>query len=247
MNTARSALSSIMFSCQGDSVGNHKWVKRLMKGVFLEKPSLPRYQVTWDVSKVLDLLKTWALNDLLLLKFLTFKLVMLMGLLSGQRVQTLHLMDIRNIEFRNSVVIIRIGDLIKQSRPGFHIAEITLPAYEKDKNLCVYNTLLQYLKRTRYLRENHSKLLISYRTPFDKISKASVGRWLKETMFLAGVDTGVFGPHSVRSASVSRANLRNVPISTIIRTAGWASECMFRKYYDKPVSDAEIFGRSILN
>ena len=63
-----------------------------MKGIFESRPSLPRYQETWDVTVVLDYLSKLAPPEKLRLKDLTFKAVMLMALLSGQRRQTLHML-----------------------------------------------------------------------------------------------------------------------------------------------------------
>ena len=51
---------------------------------------------------------------------------MLFDLLSGQRGQTLYLIDIRNIEFRDNTVVVRIGDLLKSSSPTIHSGELVL-------------------------------------------------------------------------------------------------------------------------
>ena len=49
VNTARSALSSVITLRDDSSFGKHPMVKRLLKGVFEDKPSLPRYGKTWDL------------------------------------------------------------------------------------------------------------------------------------------------------------------------------------------------------
>ena len=215
-----------------------------MRGVFQERPALPRYQNTWDVSTVLECIKMWDPVDTISLKLLTFKITMLLMLLSGQRIQTIHLIDIDHVEFRKTVVVIRIPGLIKQTRPGFHMQEITLSEFVKDKRLCVVTVLKMYLKRTEGLRDGHRKLLISYMAPFQPVTKTSVGRWVKNVMKLSGIDTKIFLPHSVRSAAVSKAK---VPITTILKTAGWSKECTFRKFYQKPVNNTADFGLSILD
>jgi hypothetical protein len=68
----------------------------LLKGVFETKPALPRYTCIWDVEIVLKYLKNLGPNTELTLKLLTLKLVMLLGLLSGQRCQTLHSLNIED-------------------------------------------------------------------------------------------------------------------------------------------------------
>ena len=60
------------------------------------KPSLPRYASVWDVNIVLKYLKQIS-NDEMSLKDITLKLTMLPAVLTGQRCQTIHLLDISNI------------------------------------------------------------------------------------------------------------------------------------------------------
>ena len=55
MNTARSAISSIA-TISDMPAGKHPLVRRFLKGVFNKKPTLPCYNVTWDVQIVLDYL-----------------------------------------------------------------------------------------------------------------------------------------------------------------------------------------------
>jgi hypothetical protein len=49
---------------------------------------------TWDVNLVLDYLKTLSPVNILFLRTLSLKLVMLLDLITGQRVQTLHSLDL---------------------------------------------------------------------------------------------------------------------------------------------------------
>ncbi|CAH3032498.1 unnamed protein product [Porites lobata] len=58
LNTARSALSSIIVLDGNVTVGNHPLVQRFLKGVFQTRPAFPRYTTTWDTSIVLTDLKT---------------------------------------------------------------------------------------------------------------------------------------------------------------------------------------------
>ena len=45
VNTARSALSTILVVHESLTFGMHPLVKRFLKGVYEQKPSLPRYEV----------------------------------------------------------------------------------------------------------------------------------------------------------------------------------------------------------
>ena len=51
----------------------------------------------------------------------------------------------------------------------------------------------------------------------------------------AGIDTTKFKPHSTRAASTSAASRNAVPLENILTAACWKSDCVFAKYYKKPV------------
>ena len=52
INTARSALSSILTLQDHHTLGEHPLVTRFLKGIFELKPSLPLYSFVWDVGVV---------------------------------------------------------------------------------------------------------------------------------------------------------------------------------------------------
>ena len=98
INTARSAVSSIVTSPNNSSFGAQPMVCRFLKGVFELKPSLLKYKNIWDVNTVLTSLHP---PQDLTLKDLTYKTTMLLALLSGQRCQTLHLLSASCIILRS--------------------------------------------------------------------------------------------------------------------------------------------------
>lgn len=58
INTARSALSSVLILPNNITFGTHPLVAWFLKRVFELKPSLPRYSSIWDVSVVLQHLRS---------------------------------------------------------------------------------------------------------------------------------------------------------------------------------------------
>jgi len=56
LNTARCTLSTVCFTSEYYTFGQHPLDCRFIKGIFECRPSLPRYQETWDVTVVLDYL-----------------------------------------------------------------------------------------------------------------------------------------------------------------------------------------------
>lgn len=85
LNTARSALSTIVMIDGGTSFGSHHLVTRFMKGVFESRRPKPKYDKIWDVSVVLKHLSSLYPNEKLSLKELTHKVLMLILLVSSQR------------------------------------------------------------------------------------------------------------------------------------------------------------------
>ena len=144
MNTARSAFSLVVFSPEGCTFGNHPLVSRLLKGVFTKRPSLPRYHSVWDVGIVLKYLKTLHPLEDLHLRDLTLKITMLIALLSGQRCQTIHALDMSEMQVvchPNQQYVFQINKLLKTSRPGKHFSHLTLQAYPADEQLCIFKTI----------------------------------------------------------------------------------------------------------
>ena len=136
---------------------------------------------------------------------LTFKVVVLVLLVTGQRVQTLSLLSLNNmyVELEGKRITFTVTELMKQSRPGYRNPRIVLNSYT-DSDLCVVTYLLAYIQRTASLRSSLS-LFVSFRKPYLSVSKATLARWLKCVMKTAGIDVDIFKPHSIRSASTSAA------------------------------------------
>ena len=105
INTARSALSTIILPIAGIPFGKDPLVCRFLKGVFELKPCLPKYSRIWDVNKVLSYLKQSGPVSAMTLKDLTIKLATLLCLLTGQRCQTFHNIDVNFIQFTDAECI----------------------------------------------------------------------------------------------------------------------------------------------
>ena len=118
LNTARCALSSVILLDGNKTVGSHPLVNRFLKAVFNARPCVPRYQSILDTSLVLSYLKTFAPLESLSFKDLTFKLAMLIALVTGQRCQSLYLMDLASMQKNADHYKFVIGDLVKESAPG---------------------------------------------------------------------------------------------------------------------------------
>ena len=237
INTARSAISSFLNLCGKVNIHNNGRVSRFMKGVFNDRPALPRYKTTWDVGTVLCYLK--GIQDTTLLQ-LSCRLCILFLLLSAQRCQTLHLLEIDDIVLSSTQLIIHPNHMLKQTRPGYHLDSLVFKKYPQDASLCIVTCMEQYLKRTKYLRQGQ-KLMISTIKPHKAASQNTISRWVKLILSKAGIDRS-FTTHSTRAAASSMAKLKGVPLQTIMRSAGWSNAKTFAKFYEKPL---ELEGPSI--
>ena len=236
INTARSALSSVLILPNNRTFGAHPLVARFLKGVFELKPSLPRYSSIWDVSIVLQHLRSLGPPTQLDLKSLTKKRTMLLCLLTGQRCQTITKLDTAPMQELPGTIVFTIGDKLKTTRPGKHLAPIELLAYPRDESICVVSHLKQYIACTKSIRATHDTQLVS---------NSTVGKWAKSVLKDSGIDTGTFSGNSARPASTSYGALTGLTLAEILKAGGWTNAQTFAKHYHKPI---EVnFGASILS
>ena len=247
VNAARSALSTVLRDQTGTPFGQHHLVKRFMKGVFEKRPCFPRTTTVWSVSQVLDYLQTLGSAENISLKLLTQRLTFLLCLLAGQRVQTIHAFSLDDMVLDESTCIFSVNNILKTTKPGTHLKPIKYLAFSENKDLCVIDNIYCYLARTKHCRGNCRKLLISTVKPFQPVSRSTVSRWCKEVLSNAGVDIRVVGAHSIRSAATSYAKCKGLPLSVIMKAAGWTQETTFERYYNKTIENTDLnFGQFIL-
>ena len=151
INTASSALSSII-TINKVPCGKHPDVKRFMKGIFELRPTFPKYHMMWDVRKVFNYFRNLPVMSNLTLKELSLKLAMMLCLVSGgQRMKTIHLINLKDIKYVGEQVFIPIMEKIKQSKPGNHVYPLSFKTYPKDTKLCVVAHLKRYIELTQDL------------------------------------------------------------------------------------------------
>ena len=94
----------------GSGIGKNPLISRLLKGVFQSRaPQKPKYTEDWDVQ--IDFARSGIVKS----KGPSFKFLKLLLLVSGQRGQSIHMLDLNDNGFTFVVV-----NHLKQSRPGYH-------------------------------------------------------------------------------------------------------------------------------
>lgn len=244
LNSLRSAISLIA----GPFVGQDPRVKRLFKGIAEKRPTRPKYDFTWDPKIVLDYLESLGKNSDLSLEILTEKLVMLLALVTGQRMQALSLIKISNINRSGDTVQIRIPDTVKTSGRCRSQPLLTFPRCETRRSVCVVTTLESYIERTSQMRKSEDSLFLALKKPYKKVSSQTLARWVKKTLVKSGIDTTIFSAHSTRHASSSAAMRKGLEWDIIRKSAGWSKESQtFARFYNLPIStDGVSHARAIL-
>jgi len=212
-------------------------ITRFKKGVFNERPSLPRLTVVWDPQIVLDYYTKHKSNAEL--AFVTTKCVTLLALASSQRVSTLHSLKLSDVMFADTGtdLTITISELQKQSRPGYHLPPLQFSIFEPQE-LCIVRTLKQYIEIIEPLRVINpllTSLFVTHGKPYRNASKDTISRWIKDSIHKAGVPS-CFTAHSTRAASVSSMMGRGIDISSILKKAGWSNQNVLHKFYNKAIT-----------
>ncbi|XP_031336552.1 uncharacterized protein LOC116165927 [Photinus pyralis] len=139
LNSIRSALALLI----SPNVGSNDNVQRFFKGVYNLRPGRPKYDTTWDPQEVLRVLEKMTNSDITIER-LTKKLVMLLALSTGHRIQTLSLIKIDNIIKKSNAFEIKISDRIKTSGRQRTQPVLFVPYFKDKPQLCVASCLDSY-------------------------------------------------------------------------------------------------------
>ena len=233
ISTAKAALSSVI-TYHGKPLGQNYWVSQFMTGLARQLPRQPRYSEIWDPDVVLKFLKTWSPAKFLNLFQLSVKTILLILLVSGQRLQTITKLSLDNMTHRKRTFYFVITDNLKHSRGYSPATEVTCKNFPADARLCVENYLKAYLKRTEPIRTSRT-LFVTTTKPHGAATQATLARWVRLGLQKAGINTHKYGPGSTRAAAANKALRQGVPIQSILKNASWASKTTFTTWYKKPV------------
>ena len=228
------------------TVGSHKYVCRLLKGIYNERPATARYEDTWDVDLVLKYWKDMQVNANLSLKELTFKLIILIAVITAARIDTMSKLTLENMKRTQDSVILFLDKPLKQSKVGEKLQTLELKAFPSNRKISVVSVLEEYIQRTAPLRKSN-KLFVSLNSPHREVGKQSLARWIRSNLQNAGIDVQKYGPYSTRGASVSKAKAKFVPVDEILNTGGWKRRCTFSTFYDLKILKASSYAANVLS
>lgn len=225
-------------------------LKRFLKGIYNQRPSRPRYNSTWDPQPVLKFLASlFPLEDISNIH-LSMKLVTLLALITGHRLQTFTYICLGNICRYQDRLEIKITDKIKTSSSKNFQPLLVIPYFRENPNLCLASVIDFYILKTRNIRPtNTDKLILTVKKPIRPISSQRLSKWIKMTLEASSIDTTIFSGYSTRHAATSAAHRAGVSIEAIRKRAGWTqNSAMFAKFYNRPLcEDVSAFAKGVLN
>lgn len=237
-NTHRSALTFVAH----EQLSNNPIIRRFMKAIFKLRPSKAKYDNTWNPDVVLQHINGIADNSL---PFMAKKLVTLLLLASGQRLQTVQAIQRKNLVWTENTVKIFVPKMLKTSGPQRKSPVIVLPKLIDHPNICVFSCMQTYLDMTRSSKAG--ALFVSLKNQDNPVTTDTLARWTKDILKQAGINVETFSAHSTRHASVSAAARKNVQLDVIFASAGWTpGSLMFNNVYNRPLVDQAAYARSIL-
>ena len=234
INAAKSALSHIIFIPPYRKLTDHPLMTQYGKGVFNLRPPKPKLQMVWDVKIVFDYLKEKGTNGKLQDKELSQKLLILLLLLGGQRMNSIFNFDVNNMFINSECVVFSTSKVLKHSKPGRKLDQFTYRSFP-EKDLCVVDCLKEYLTR-RNLKVDSSvkKLFITLKAPYNEVSIDTLRRWIYD-LFSGSKLLKNFTPHSCRAAATSKAEKLNVNMDEILKQGCWKNLKTFKNYYAKEI------------
>ena len=181
----------------------------IWEGVFNLRPPRPKLQFVWVVKIVFSYLVEKGLNNILPDKLLSQKLLILLLLLSGQRMNTVFNFEVDNLFINAECAIFSPNKALKHSKLGRKLDQFTYRSFSQ-KELCVVETLQEYLTR-RKLRVDCSikKLFLTLKAPYHEASIDTLRRWIYD-LFSGSQWLKNFTSHSCRAAATSKAKKLNV-------------------------------------
>jgi len=184
LNSLYSAIALIFAVGDSDKIV----LKRFLRGVYKQRPSRPRYQTIWDPQPVLSYLsKFHPLSDITKTQ-LTMKLVTLLALITGHRIQTIASIRIQNINRFPDILEIRITNQIKISSPKNFQPLLVIPYFQDHPDLCLASVIDFYENCTKDARcsANTDLLILTIKKPIHPASSQRISKWIKIILSASG-------------------------------------------------------------
>ena len=243
--------NTLKFSSNLD-IGNDPVLSELIKSFNMQRPVNRPLAPKWDLAFVLSCLCKEPYEPLSTasLIHLSMKTAFLLTMATARRVSEIHAFSIDKEHLRFSSVDgsltlrTQVGFLAKNQLPFKAPDSIFIPRLPKshksnnfNRLLCPVRAVKIYLKRTKSIRGNRTRLFIPTKGNHD-INKSTISSWVKFTIkkaykSISNRHIPLFKPraHELRALSASWAYFNFIPLDEVIKAAVWSSSSTFAKFY----------------
>ena len=205
-----------------------------MRGVLRQRPPKSRLFPTWEVTLVLNHLKSWGETRSLSLKQLLMKTAFLLALVCYKRPA-----DLCNMAVQEGYWQLNMRGFSCQPL-GFGKTEVHNPSppiivdpFLEDPQLCPVYHLVRLEKKLSKLRSESAKQFwISAQKPHNPVSPRTMCRWLKQVITGSGALVG--SARDIRSVGASTAVQASLDIARILKSADWQRVSTLKRHYFKP-------------
>ena len=144
-------------------ISQHPSAIKYFKGSFTLKPPLPKISFVWDVQIMFEYFRSLGDNRQISDKHLSQKLLILLLLLGGQRLNSVFHFTIDRMIISSTSVTFSPEHALKHSKPGRKLDVFEYRTYS-DLNVCVLECLKEYIyRRNDRVDKVQKRLYITYR------------------------------------------------------------------------------------
>jgi hypothetical protein len=246
LNNMRSSLASVYTITHPEEtpLADQKVIRAFFQARRHQEPiRLGSTEEIWDISLITNMVKSWGSTRRLSLSRLQDKVILLLCIATMWRPRS----DVGNLQFQDvkwlrdkTEKIVGVQLMARQPKET-NQKTTTLSALSNNSNLCPVLSLRHFVERTARFRDalpNDHSLLLAYidhpSLPPSQIASKTVANRVKELLTEAGVDTSIFGAHSIRSAASTAAFQKGLSINEIKIHANWSlNSDTFERHYLK--------------
>ena len=223
--SAKSAVAHVL-KMKYQHISQHPSVIKYFKGSFNLRPPLPKISFVWDVQIMFEYFRSLGDNRQISDKHLSQKLLILLLLLGGQRLNSVFHFTIDRMIISSTSVTFSPEHVLNQSKPGRKLDVFEYQVYS-DPNLCILECLKEYIhRRNDRVDKVQKRLFTTCRKPYRTASIETLRRWIKKPFAQTNLIEN-FIPHNCRSASTTKAFNMSLDIMDILRKACWRNAKTF--------------------
>lgn len=257
LSAHRAAISSTIRQMGGPSLSDAPLLRDIVRGAALSAPRSAKRAPAWDLFLVLASLREPPYEPIhtTSLKLLTLKTAFLIALASGRRCSEVHALsgipdDVAR-EPHGAFSLRFLPDFLAKNQspdapsPSILIKPLSsiLAPDDPDRTLCPVRALRAYRERTKGIRHNRRRLLLSWNEGYQKdIGKNTISRWIREVISRAYENlpaeqkSASTRAHEVRAWAASLAFACTKSLKEVLDAAYWKSEDTFINFYLRDVS-----------